>query len=396
MKEHVIKLGCIAPLLLAGAFVTFSAVAQEHPVARGSNPSTASDVSNAISYWTPERLSNAIPMDLMPAEKSEAAEGATAPENHGPQVFSEGQLPTIKITPTLSGPTIGSPESTPPEADTLGFSYEYPYSTYYNTSWGSYPSITIGRLFFTLEGVDYSCSASVIRPWTLVTARHCTFDYSTGKFGSNWVFYPGFNNSKADTGIGGGVWFGAIAFTWVSGAPGFEYDIAFLALHDQDGRGCGGNSGTHPINYYTGYLGYTYNGSFSQRQWAVFGYPAEKASDGNPFNGEWQIRSDAATGNINTASGFTDTVEIGSDQTGGTSGGPWIIGWNPASGSTATYSSNNVFSGHGDGNYVNSVNSFKFTSPSHPLAINGPEFLTANFVNLLNGYNSYAASHGCP
>ena len=389
------KLGYVmTPLLLAGALVTFSALAQNHPIAGASKEATATDAANTMSYWTLERLANAKPMELLEADRSEATEAA--PASKGPQVFVKGGLPEVNLAPALGGPKIAPSTPGQPEAEDLAFSYVYPYSTYYNTDWGSYPSKTIGRLFFTLEGVDYSCSASVIRPFTLVTARHCTFDYATGKFGSNWIFYPDLNDGKADTAIGGGKWLGAIAYTFVANAPNFEYDIAFIALHDQDGRGCGGNSGTHPINYYTGYLGYTYNGSFSQRQWAVFGYPAETGSDGNPFNGNWQIRSDAATGNINTASGFTDTVEVGSDQTGGASGGPWIIGYNPGSGSTATFSSNNVFSGHGDGNFVNSVNSFKFTSPSHPLAINGPEFLTANFVNLLSDYNSYAASHGCP
>jgi len=248
----------------------------------------------------------------------------------------------------------------------------------------------VGRLFFSLEGGNFSCSASVIRPHTLVTARHCMFDYSTGTFGSNWAFYPDFNNGKADTAIGGGIWFAEFAFTWVSGAPGFNYDIGLLAMHDANGQGCYLINDTATTELYTGFLGYTYNGDYSQRQWAVFGYPAETNSeDGNPFNGKWQIRSDAATGHVNDDIGgnFTNTVEIGSDQTGGTSGGPWIIGYNPGTSKTFKFGANSMF-GSNNGNFVNSVNSFKFTNPDHGLAINGPEFNDYNLLNLLTAYNS--------
>jgi hypothetical protein len=168
-------------------------------------------------------------------------------------------------------------------------------------------------------------------------------------------------------------------------------------MHDANGRGCNGDSGTHPIEYYTGYSGYTYNGNYAQRQWAVFGYPGEtNPADGNPFNGNWEIRSDAATGNVNDNIGgiYTNTIEIGSDQTGGASGGPWILGYNPGTTATPTFrfGANNTFVAgtHGDGNYANSVNSFKFTTPAHPLAINGPEFDGSNFLDLLNAYNKRA------
>jgi V8-like Glu-specific endopeptidase len=367
-------------------------MAQDRPTVGKSPALTADETANVAAYWTVDRLSHAKPMELLKADRPQGSGAATEAISHGAQGFAEGMRPEVSLPDSFTGPYMGAPETESTEAQPQGFSYVYPYSTYYNAAFASYPSKTVGRLFFTLEGNNYSCSASVIRPHTLVTARHCTFDYNTGTFGSNWAFYPDLNNGKADTAIGGGVWFAEFAYTWVSGAAGFNYDIAFLAMHDANGTGCHGDSGTQPIEHYTGYLGYTYNGSYDQRQWTVLGYPAEtNGDDGNPFNGNWEIRTEASTGNVNDNIGgnFTNTVEIGSDQTGGTSGGPWIIGYNPGGPKNFTYGSNNtfVFGTHNDGNYANSVNSFKFTSPEHGLAINGPEFNDYNFLNLLTGYN---------
>ena len=384
--------------LLLGALAASTALAQDKPVNRGSDEVQVEDSAAVLAYWTPDRLSNAKPMDLLEADISMGDGVAAAAANVEPQVFVEGQRPTVNVPARFDGPFIGAAEKPAPlESEMTAFTYVYPFSTYYNNDFNVYPSNTIGRLFFTLEGTDFSCSASVIHPHTLVTARHCVFDYSTGKFGSNFAFYPDLNNGKADTAIGTGVWTANFAYTWTSGAAGMNYDIGLLALHDEDGKGCHGDTGTHPIEYYVGYLGYTYGGNFSQRQWAVFGYPAEtNSTDGNAFNGNWEIRTDAATGNVNDNIGgiYTNTIEIGSDQTGGASGGPWIIGYNAGNKTTFTYGSNNTYvaNTHGDGNFVNSVNSFKFTSPSHPLAINGPEFDGYNFLNLLNDYEKHACN----
>jgi V8-like Glu-specific endopeptidase len=380
-------------VLLLGASASFSALAQDRPAVGKSATLAAQETANLSAYWTADRLSHAKPMDLLKVERPSTPSAPTEAITLGAQGAVEGKRPEVDLPADFTGPRIGAPE-TEAKVDELqqAFTYVYPYTTFYNAAYGSYPSKTVGRLFFTLEGSDFSCSASVIRPHTLVTARHCTFDYATGVFGSNWAFYPDLNNGKADKAIGGGVWFAGYAVTWVSGAPGFNFDIAFLALHDADGQGCNGDSGTQPIEHYTGFLGYTYNGNYAQRQWTVLGYPAElNTDDNNPFNGNWEIRTEAATGNVNDNLGgnFTNTIEIGSDQTGGTSGGPWIIGFNPGGPKNFKFGSNNTFvaNSSNDGNYANSVNSFKFTNPEHGLAINGPEFDDYNFLNLLTAYN---------
>jgi len=382
-----------ALVLLAAAMATSQANAQNalEPPRAGTSPVVnKAEVADIASYWTPERLSSAQPMDLIPVDSNVAPSPTREPEK-GPAGFVEGQPPIAKLPADASEQLLQAlGEQAPLLAP--GFNYVYPFSTYADADYNMYPDQTIGRLFFTLDGVNYSCSASVIRPHTLVTARHCVYNYGNGHWATNEVFYPalynGFSNGKY-----GGAWYGRRSATWVSGAATLDYDIGFIQLFDHNHSGCGGSSNTPPIESYTGYLGYTYNGDFSQRQWAIFGYPAATNSvDHNPFNGNWMIRSDAATGQV-ASFGYTNTTEVGSDQTGGTSGGPWIIGYSPAVNST--FCANNTYPGtgtHGGCDYVNSVNSFKFTNPDHSLAINGPQFQTYNFLNLLSFYNTLS----CP
>lgn len=379
-------------LVLVAAMATPRLNAQTEPEAprAGISPAlNAEDISNVVSYWTPERLSSAKPMDLIEVDPNGAQFPTRQPEQ-GAQGFSEGQRSKGGVPADLSESLLQALEKNEaPVNAPAGFNYIYPFDTYADPDYNMYPDQTVGRLFFTLDGNNYSCSASVIRPHTLVTARHCVFNYSSGHFATNEVFYPALFNGSSN-GKYGGAWYGRKLATWVSGSSTLDYDIGFIQLFDHNHSGCGGSSGTPPIEHYTGYLGYTYNGDFSQRQWAIFGYPAQtNGVDHNPFNGNWMIRSDAATGQV-ASFGYTNTTEVGSDQTGGTSGGPWIIGYCPSANST--FCANNLFITHGDGDYVNSVNSFKFTNPDHSLAINGPQFQTYNFLNLLSFYNTLS----CP
>jgi V8-like Glu-specific endopeptidase len=252
-----------------------------------------------------------------------------------------------------------------------GYAYAYPFTQFpvlqllYRTNL-VYPYTTVGKLFFTLGGLDYVCSASVVRPRILLTARHCIFDYvhpSGGAFATNVVFYPGYNGT-ANIPLGG-AWFARFLYTWVANAPNWNYDIGFIQLYDDNEAGCGGSSGGIPIENYTGYLGYWYGGSYNKRHWNEFGYPAAP-----PFGGNVMFESQSSTG-AQDQFGLVDTVEVGNSQTGGTSGGPWILTFKPGQA--------------GANNYANGVNSFRFTLPDRSRAINSPKFFDYNFNQLLLG-----------
>ena len=327
-----------------------------------------------MAYWTPERLLNAIPRDLLQAGQSAAPGNLEAPTVGEPLVSAPGQLPAFESAAPHARVT-GNNEPAVHIADIgiLGYAYPYPFTLYsvlgllYNeTIPPVYPYSAIGKLFFTIPGQgDFVCSASTSRPHLVLTARHCVFDTGTQTFATNVMFFPGWHSGSNLT-LGGG-WPARILATWTGGNPGgicggggCQYDIGYIQTFDNDGVGCGGSAGGAPIENYTGFLGFLYGGDYSSRHWDEFGYPAAA-----PFDGTIQIESESSTG-AEDQFGNTDTVEVGSSLTGGSSGGPWIQNFAPGVA--------------GPVNFANGVNSFKFFA--RPDAINSPKFFDYNYNQL--------------
>ena len=106
----------------------------------------------------------------------------------------------------------------------------------------------------------------------------------------------------------------------MANAPNFRYDIGFIQTFDDDGTGCGGSNLGNPIEAYTGFLGWAYGFDPSSQHWDEFGYPQEA-----PFNGQDMQVSESSTGAVNPLGIQPDTVEVGNDLTGGSSGGTLAI-----------------------------------------------------------------------
>jgi len=259
-----------------------------------------------------------------------------------------------------------------------GYTYPYPFTQYpvlgllYDeTVPPVYPYKTVGKLFGTLPGVgNFSCSAAVSRPHLVLTARHCIYDVPTATFATNVIFFPGWHNGPNITLAGG--WGASGLFTWPAGFPQHRWDIGYIQTFDDDGVGCGGSAGGTPIESYTGFLGYLWGGDYSSRHWDEFGYPA-----GPPFDGTILIQSESSTG-AEDQLGEVDTVEVGNSMTGGSSGGPWIVSFVPGAA--------------GSVNWVNGLNSFRFSTPNHSDAENSPKFLADNFDTL----RAFAEAQTCP
>jgi hypothetical protein len=350
------------------------------PISTSIKNRAASDTNN---YWTPDRLASAVPRDLL--DGNSVAPGIAGPLSGGPEVSSDGQPP--QIGPLARALAARRKSSASPRAvrnlssrasagiDLQGYNYAYPFTSYnvesflYDESLGfvDYPQSTIGKLFFTLGGLDFVCSASVLRPHILLTARHCVFDTANGLFATNVVFYPGWH-SGPNASLSG-AWFARNLATWNGG--GLNYDIGMIQTFDDDAAGCGGSLGGNPIENVTGYLGYFYGGDYSQVHWDEFGYPQAP-----PYNGNLMVQSESSTGAL-AQFGQTDTVEVGNPMTGGSSGGPWIRNFGP---------------GGGGNNWANGLNSFKFTNPDRSLAMNSPQFFDYNFNQLL----IYIQGFSCP
>jgi V8-like Glu-specific endopeptidase len=207
-----------------------------------------------------------------------------------------------------------------------------------------YPKSTIGKLFFTLSGKNFVCSASVINRSTLITAGHCNSD-GKGNFAMNRLFCPSYTNGEHATRGCWSVTTSVVSTRWHTlGDPDYDYSCLVTAST--------GTKVANKIGNVTGWLGRAWNFDASQAE-RTFGYP--KAS---PFTGgtlqttastDWYTHDFTGGGQISKI--------IGSDLTGGSSGGPWILGWTGGLGETAdTDASNATDPGR---NWVNGVNSHK-------------------------------------
>jgi V8-like Glu-specific endopeptidase len=185
---------------------------------------------------------------------------------------------------------------------------------------------TIGKVFFTMNGRDFLCSAATIASANkdlVVTAGHCA--HGKSGWAENWIFVPGYRN-----GIGPAGGFTArrmfVPDQW-SRSGDDDYDVAMVALATSDGRHVTDAVGAHPI-------------AFDQprgRQAYGFGYPAA-----GRYNGE---RLAYCSGRPHKdPHGLTQAQGLHCDLTQGSSGGPWLSKFD---------------SGTGAG-VVTSVSSFKY------------------------------------
>ncbi|MFI0398845.1 MAG: trypsin-like serine peptidase [Thiolinea sp.] len=173
-----------------------------------------------------------------------------------------------------------------------------------------------GRLFFKVGADTGVCSASLIKPGIVVTAAHCIAEFGTNTFFTNVQYVPAYYKGQAPFGI----WTATNIYvmnSYLNGSadcaqPGVvcTNDLAVIKLAPQRGKYPG---------HSTGWFGYAWNGYGvveGKTQITQLGYPV--SHDG----GEMMQRTDA--GGMVVAEASNNTL-IGSRQTGGSSGGPWLI-----------------------------------------------------------------------
>jgi V8-like Glu-specific endopeptidase len=198
---------------------------------------------------------------------------------------------------------------------------------------------TTGKVFFTIGGADYVCSAGTVSSTNrdlVVTAGHCAQD-AAGTWARNWIYVPGYDQGRRPYG----------AFTarhmFVPGpwsARGDEnYDVALVALSPSAGRHVADVVGAQGI-------------AFDQPRGALvygFGYPA-----GGRYDGE---RLTYCSGRTHPDSHkITKDEGLRCDMTEGSSGGPWLTRFDAGTGSGV----------------VTSVSSFKYAD--EPATMYGPYF----------------------
>ncbi|ONI76264.1 peptidase [Actinosynnema sp. ALI-1.44] len=235
-------------------------------------------------YWTPGRMRDAVPMEMnLPAGQ---------------------QLPTAWLTP---------------QAAQAGDQHGGPWTA------GGEVVKTVGRVFFTFEGKQASCSGAAVtsaNKSVVVTAGHCV--RMKGNWHPDWVFVPGYVDGNAPHGKWPAKQLQATP-QWTAKEE-LNFDMGVAVVNQVDGKNLTDVVGAQEI---------AFNEPRNQRMHS-FGYPAKP-----PYDGAKLIYCSGGT--------FTDILltrdhGMRCNQTGGASGGPWFLRFDEATGKGV----------------VNSVNSFKY------------------------------------
>ncbi|WP_314196447.1 hypothetical protein [uncultured Arthrobacter sp.] len=263
--------------------------------------STAIPSSTAASYWTPERMRAAVPGDVL-------AEQAVA------RYESKGRNSSPEITGNRSSKKISG---TSGQRTTAALHKD------------ERPVSHIGKVFFTLAGVNYVCSGNSVvadNSSTVATAGHCV-NQGPGAFATNFVFVPGYNNGLAPY----GKWPAKTLYApseW-SSEGNLEFDTGFAVVASVGGEALADVVGASGV-LFNEERGLSYKS---------FGYPVAA-----PFTGQTLVSCSGKASDDAINPQF-NSQGISCDMTGGSSGGPWFI---PGDGDTTELG------------YQNSVNSYGY------------------------------------
>lgn len=326
-------------VLFAALLIVPGAQAQDPAQPISSGTVEAADAEAVLAYWTAERMAAAKPMPLpaLDAAARTAPDGYRSPvEALGPAVLAHSGAPGDEPIEELIDPLdLGAP---PTEAGVYPFSYTsyqlYPINLYKR----HLPYMQTGKLFFSVPGQgNFVCSGASINSSNLAvvwTAGHCVHTPGVG-FHTNVLFAPARANGNNHKGV-----FTAFQLFTLNGWSNlgqFEWDLGAIVANR------GGLAPIDLIGNKVGFLGYASNVA-RQQHFHALGYPAAP-----PFGGEKQQVCAAAWATDDQPSGGAsagpDTVGIGCDSTGGTSGGPWIVDLSKLGGAT---------------NVIHGVNSYRY------------------------------------
>jgi V8-like Glu-specific endopeptidase len=260
----------------------------EHP----SVTSAAVDNTGAADYWTPDRMRNAIPGDVLAGKA--LARGNTS------SAASVEKGSTSQVKAGKGKNTIAASEN---------------------------PVDHIGKVFFTLAGSNYVCSGNAVvsaNKSTVATAGHC-LNEGPGAFATNFIFVPAYLNGAAPY----GKWTARALYApaqW-SGSGDMQYDTGFAVMNTLNGNYLSDVVNESGIEFNAA-RGLTYKS---------YGYPAA-----SPFNGE-SLKScyGPASNDPNNPQFLTQGISC--DMTGGSSGGPWFIQSSTATGAGGLQNSINSY-----------------------------------------------------
>jgi V8-like Glu-specific endopeptidase len=332
-----------------------------------SKETTEAQAAETLAYWTPERLATAQPMLPLANQKAVAPEASA--QASGTSVSLPGKRPTVAVGADAAA-RLYDPAQVKVQAET-GIEPQAVGSFGAHFTSGRvnqpaletiYPNRMVGKLFFTdiVTGVNYVCSASVLRFRIVLTAGHCVHKGSGGNAGyyTNFVFVPAFRDGTAPLGRFTAR-FAGTTFQWFTSsgaAPPNAADFGMLEMNDRDGVRIGSITGFFGfrtlglIPNHTTKLGYPCNIDACQKMQQVTSQSFRAVSPNN--------------------------VEYGSNAKGGSSGGPWVQNYGVQGTGGLTTGLNQV------------VGVTSYAYPSTSLDLQGssiPDSRPGGFISLLNG-----------
>jgi V8-like Glu-specific endopeptidase len=353
-KRHLSPCSKILVLLAVTTISPLSSIAQTaanegtaagiaSPAANQDPAAAAAEDAAGAQYWTPERMRDAqpYPMPMMHVNPGVMAPAAgntpSSPPGAQPGYNPNDPQSKAKMAPMIfdvaADPVAArlAAQSVSEGAIPASASYPSAQSTWeYQGGYRVFPVAPIGKLFFTQNGANYACSGSLIGYKYVVTAGHCVHagDGSVNSWSTNVMFCPSYDISQGGSNPKVGCWTTNSLTTstrWYNTAEA-DADIG-LAIY--------GSSGTLINNYpgsALGWLGYAWNWGIGQHE-VMFGYPSrDRAASAHnefyDFNGGkiYTTAAEEAGYTVNWGT-YADSKFIGTAQTPGMSGGPWVMRW---------------------------------------------------------------------
>ena len=392
-------------LLVMGVLLAVTGGAMAQVTTPALAPSQSQSQAQAImDYWTPERMAAAQPMPQPTMIVKAGAAPMAAPMALGEPGVMDGNPPG-------GGPwvpnarTLSRAEAQALAAPIAPMDYGVAPTNPLVGPWGPfqrwamegnylpYPRSIHGKLFFNIGTSGFVCSATVINRSTIATAGHCVAAGDGATWYNSWLFCPSYYNGGAGgTGIPyptRGCWAWDQAATsgpWFN-TQDADYDYACIVTSVT------GTVVANKVGNVTGWPGRAWN--FGAVNEVAFGYPQAAPFDGavihQAVGPDWYSWD-------STAGGLVSKI-MGSDLTGGSSGGGWFLSWSHPSVNPA-----NLVSNPSDpsfpGPYINGVNSHKRclvdcrTPPIATAGVFWGEMSSPPFTNATQGSESVFTTCG--
>jgi V8-like Glu-specific endopeptidase len=258
-------------------------------LSNGERVESAESAQLGADYWTPERMSRAIPIT-------------------GP-----GGGPAAEAATTTLTPTTGLSGSTPPAAAIASAANALADEGLQLTA-AITESAVVGKVFFhnPSDGLDYTASAGALNSPSkqlVITAGHCVHGGSGGTWMTNWVFVPRYRSGARPFGT-----FSAKQFrtfdAWINNSD-LGRDVAMVTTFPLNGNKLVDVIGGNGLNW-----NWPRNVDIT-----TLAYPS------NFNSGEIQQWCQGAT-----SDGGGYTIKIRCNFGGGASGGPWLMSFDNATG----------------------------------------------------------------